>query len=46
MAASTGKESSLESPEWGHGAFTLALLEGLGEGKADVNGDEIINIAR
>lgn len=44
MAASTGKESSLESPEWKHGAFTLALLEGLGEGKADINGDNIVNI--
>jgi uncharacterized caspase-like protein len=44
MAASTGKESSLESPEWKHGAFTLALLEGLGEGKADINGDNVVNI--
>lgn len=44
MAASTGKESSLESLEWQHGAFTLALLEGLGEGKADINNDNIVNI--
>jgi hypothetical protein len=44
MAASTGKESSLESPEWQHGAFTLALLEGLRDGKADLNTDGIINI--
>jgi WD40 repeat protein len=44
MAASTGKESSFESPEWQHGAFTLALLEGLGEGRADINGDNIVNI--
>lgn len=44
MAASTGKESSLESPEWQHGAFTLALIEGMGDGKADINGDHVINI--
>jgi len=34
FAASTGKESALEDPAWGNGAFTKALLEGLG-GKAD-----------
>jgi WD40 repeat protein len=44
MAASTGKESSLESAEWQHGAFTLALLEGMNQGKADLNEDGIINI--
>lgn len=44
MAASTGKEYSFESSEWGHGAFTLALLEGMKEGKADLNGDGIVNI--
>jgi WD40 repeat protein len=30
FAASTGTESSLEKPEWQHGAFTKAILEGLG----------------
>jgi uncharacterized caspase-like protein len=44
MAASTGKESSFESAEWQHGAFTLALLEGMNEGKADLNEDGIVNI--
>ena len=34
-AASTGREFSYERPEWGHGAFTKALIEGLG-GKADL----------
>jgi uncharacterized caspase-like protein len=34
FAASTGKQVSVEKPEWGHGAFTKALLEGL-DGKAD-----------
>jgi len=36
MSASTGAESSLENPEWGHGAFTLALLEGIEQGYADI----------
>ena len=44
MAASTGKEYSFESPEWRHGAFTLALLDGLKDGEADLNKDGIINI--
>lgn len=33
LAASTGREVSVEKPEWGHGALTKALLEGL-SGKA------------
>ena len=36
FAASQGAELSQESPAWGHGAFSLALIEGIGEGKADV----------
>jgi len=43
MTASTGKESSQERPEWGHGAFTKALIEGL-EGKADYNGDNTVDV--
>jgi WD40 repeat protein len=35
FASSTGREVSLERPEWGNGAFTKALIEGLG-GKADL----------
>ena len=34
FAASTGRQSSQESPEWGNGAFTKALVEGL-TGRAD-----------
>ncbi len=34
FASSTGRQFSLERPEWGNGAFTKALIEGLG-GKAD-----------
>ena len=29
LASSTGSESSLESEKWQHGAFTMALLEGI-----------------
>ena len=43
MTASTGKESSLENPQWGHGAFTKALIEGL-EGKADYDKDNAVDI--
>jgi hypothetical protein len=34
FASSTGQEESLEKDSWGNGAFTKALLEGLG-GRAD-----------
>ncbi len=43
MTASTGKESSQEHPEWGHGAFTKALIEGL-EGRADYDKDNTVDI--
>jgi len=43
MTASTGKEFSVEKPEWGHGAFTKAVVEGL-EGKANYNNDSTIDI--
>jgi uncharacterized caspase-like protein len=43
MAASTGKELSIERSEWGHGAFTKAIIEGL-EKMADFSGDGIIHI--
>ncbi|MEM6525433.1 MAG: caspase family protein [Bacteroidota bacterium] len=42
MAASTGEEVALESDEWGHGAFSLALIEGLRDGKADIKEDGVI----
>jgi uncharacterized caspase-like protein len=35
LAASTGREFSLENPDWEHGAFTKALIEALEQGKAD-----------
>ncbi|MGP0060472.1 MAG: caspase family protein [Beijerinckiaceae bacterium] len=34
--ASTGREFSVENDEWKHGAFTKALIEAIGEGKADI----------
>jgi DNA-binding beta-propeller fold protein YncE len=43
FAASTGKQVALEDPAWGHGAFTKALVEGLG-GKADYNHDGTITV--
>ncbi|THB70798.1 MAG: hypothetical protein D6B25_19685 [Desulfobulbaceae bacterium] len=44
MAASTGKESSQEHPDWQHGAFTKALLEAMVEGKADYTGDNLVHL--
>lgn len=43
FASSTGKQYSQEKPEWGNGAFTKALVEGLG-GKADLLGKGKITI--
>jgi WD40 repeat protein len=39
MAASTGDETSKEYVEWGHGAFTLSVLEGLELRKANIKDD-------
>lgn len=44
MTATTGKGYSYEKSEWGHGAFTKALLEAIKEGKADYNKDGEISI--
>ena len=44
IAASTGEEIIPELPEYGHGAFTQALLEGL-EGKADWMDDGTITLS-
>ncbi|WP_299465786.1 caspase family protein [uncultured Microscilla sp.] len=42
MSASTGSESSLEQPDWKHGAFTYALLKAMVQKKADFNNDGIV----
>jgi hypothetical protein len=34
----------VEHPDWGHGAFTKALIEALGQGQADYSKDGIINL--
>ena len=55
MAASTGREVSQERREWGHGAFTLALLEAISGRRlcqaksatplsADLNRDGLIHL--
>jgi WD40 repeat protein len=44
MAASTGRESSIEDNAWGHGAFTKAIVEGLKEFRADYNKNGSIGI--
>ena len=43
MAACTGKESGVERTDWGHGAFTMALLDGM-KGGADQDADNIITV--
>lgn len=43
FAASTGRQFSLENAEWGNGAFTKALVEGI-NGKADYIGKGKITI--
>jgi WD40 repeat protein len=43
MAASSGRQASLEDPSWGHGAFTKALLEGL-SGQARYGGDDRVTL--
>ena len=42
IAAGGADQQAVESPEWGHSAFTYFLLKGLGSGLADMNGDGII----
>jgi WD40 repeat protein len=42
FAASSGVEDSVEMDQYRHGAFTQAVLEGLAQGKADLNHDKVI----
>ncbi|WP_232362560.1 caspase family protein [Desulfogranum mediterraneum] len=48
MTAATGSSFSLERPEWGHGAFTKALLEGFGAAsgrlEADYDQDRVVTV--
>lgn len=43
FSSATGSQYSLESPEWGNGAFTRALREGI-VGVADYNGDGAVSV--
>lgn len=43
FSSAAGSQFALESPAWGNGAFTLAVLEGL-RGKADFNGDGAVSM--
>jgi uncharacterized caspase-like protein len=43
MTASTGREFSQEHPDWGHGAFTKALVEGL-QGGADYDKNRTVEL--
>lgn len=44
MMASTGHEESVAKKEWGHGAFTKAIVDGLFEFRADLDLNQKINI--
>jgi len=44
FSSSRGRETSQESAAWGHGAFTKALIEGLG-GKADLQHNGAITVS-
>ena len=42
ITAGGKNEKVIEKPEWGHSAFTLNLIRGLKEGRADINSDGVI----
>jgi len=44
FSSAMGSQYALESPAWGNGAFTLAVLEGLG-GQADFDGDGAVTVS-
>lgn len=44
MTATTGNGYSYEQSNWGHGAFTKSILEGLDRFKADYDGDGTVTI--
>jgi len=45
FSSSTGRQLSLEAPDWGNGAFTKALREGL-DGKADPAGSGRVTLGQ
>jgi hypothetical protein len=46
FASSTGREVSVERPEWQNGAFTKALVEALAEGRADLLRNGTITVSQ
>ena len=44
MTATTGSGYSYEQKSWGHGAFTKALLEGIGKSRADYDRDGTVSM--
>lgn len=44
FAASRGQEFSQESDDWGHGAFTYSIIQGLENGKANLVKDKKITM--
>jgi hypothetical protein len=44
MTATTGNGYSYEDNDWGHGAFTKSIIEGIKNLKADYDNDKIITI--
>jgi WD40 repeat protein len=44
FASSTPREVSLEDPRWGHGAFTRALLDSLGNPGSDLDHDGYLGL--
>jgi len=46
FASSQGREQSQERPEWGNGAFTKAIVEGIMEGKADLLKNGTITVSQ
>ena len=45
MAASKGNEESFESPDFGHGIFTYAILDGLNSNNIDNNSNKDIELS-
>ncbi|AEE49560.1 caspase family protein [Haliscomenobacter hydrossis] len=45
LASSQANEISYEDPSWKNGAFTEAIIKGLGNGEADANANNIITIS-
>jgi uncharacterized caspase-like protein len=45
FSSSTGRQLSREDPDWGHGAFTFALLEAIRDGRADFRNLGVVTLA-